>query len=103
MTEKKITHLQITFSNGKVFRVPAKYITEHSYKIMKEYNEKYNDDFIKNDYINYMLTDEYALQDWSSNSMDWDDLKDVAVEVKTEAFDYDSMYRESKLEYIMEK
>lgn len=70
--------LQITFSDGSIWRIPALFIANHR----ADYYVKKDKDTTLEKEIEFVLTDEYELEDWAKNNMDFRDVKEVAVRVK---------------------
>lgn len=78
--------LNVTFSNGKVFEIPAEVIAKHRAKYYaeketdsaQEFEERFEEE------VAYALEDDFALIDWASNNMDWEDVQDDAVQIRTE-------------------
>ena len=51
------------------------------------------------------MTDEYELQDWAANNMDWDDVKDYAKKADIEPIevDYQEGWINGKKEIVFKK
>lgn len=84
MTNK---YIEITFSNGKTYHIPA-YVIAHSrathYANVDE-GEQTKDPYppawtkVYNEERTITLQDDGELMDWASNSMDWEDVEKEAI------------------------
>lgn len=89
--EKSNMFLLVTFSNGRIFKIPASIIAESraTYYACQVDGEKYNSQKWIEEY-EYSLNDSLELIDWAYNNMEWKDVKDLAIEVKNlDDVDYD--------------
>lgn len=77
--------MRCTFSNGEIWDVPLQIIADSRDENYKEDKE----DAVK--FIRKESLDEYDLEDWFSNNMDWSDVSEYAVFVPqpTVKFDYE--------------
>ncbi len=89
-------YLRVTFSNSKVFDIPAEFIARirAKYYVGKDIAEGDTEEEDREeeiqDEIEYALHDGFEIYDWALNNMNWADVKDVAVCVNTEHdYDYD--------------
>lgn len=76
--------IEITFSNGEVYSIPAKFIAEDraDYFAAKFEGEEgtYKEIFEKEMWV---LDDKLELLDWVNNNMDWGDVKDDVTYERT--------------------
>ena len=98
---KKIEYLRIEFGNEQVYFISAMAIAEHCFEKYKKHDKDFNED--KNDYIEWMLTDEYKIADWAKNSMNWSDLVDHIIKEEMVIYDYDKAYSEAEASHIWEE
>lgn len=84
--------IHITFSNGEVYRVPAKMIAEYraDYYATKFEGEEgtYEEIFEKE---MWALDDKNELLSWMSNNMNWEDIEDDVTLLRIES-DIDKNY-----------
>lgn len=75
--------LIVNFSNGNRFEIPAEviakdrasYYADKESDSAKEFEQKFESE------LEYALENDSVVKDWASNNMDWDDVKDDAVEI----------------------
>lgn len=87
MIDKKLV---VEFSNGEVYEIPvdviAKNRAEYYYKSTNEFSSI--EESLQNDTIP-LFEDDYEITDWASNNMNWSDVSEYAVKVKTKSISYD--------------
>lgn len=87
MTKKIIN---IYFTNGDIFQIPAEIVSNDRDTYYKEY-------------LDEQVTDSYEddeLYDWISNNMNWSDLEPHAVRIDSDIPDYNSMFGDSEIEIL---
>lgn len=92
--------LKVRFSNGDLFAVPARVIAENR---ANYYAELDGYELNSNEWEAEVLTalnDEYEIEDWAGNNMNWDELSPYAVKINIEEFDYDEEWPDADIELI---
>lgn len=81
--------LRVTFSDGKVFDVPAEFIAKARAKYYAQTDADRGEDYTKvyNEELKAGLADDSEITDWAFNNMDWSDVKEQAVLVEQETKD----------------
>jgi len=74
--------LKVTMPDGSKWKVPVRVIAEHraAYYAQKEHVSL--EQSLKSDTLPLFEEDEYEVEDWASNNMDWTDVEKHAVRVK---------------------
>ena len=70
----------ITLSNGEVWAIPAQIIVDNR----DEYYKDEKEDTVK--FIRNKELDEYEIEDWAKNNMNWADVKEYAEKVESGQF-----------------
>lgn len=85
----KIKAIRVTFSNGKMYNIPAEVIAEDraDYYATKFEGEEGTYDEIYEKEFNYTFNHRLQLLDWMSNNMNWEDVSSDAKQVETEEID----------------
>ena len=94
--------IQVTFSNGERYNIPAPLVAEHRaeyYADKFEGDEGSYDEIFEKEY-NFALNDRLELLDWLSNNMNWCDVEHEAEWVGPEDIDKSSEFVNAKKEYI---
>jgi len=78
-------YLKVTFSDERVFKIPAQFIAENrAAYYAKSDSESGADgyDEIFKEEVGWVMEEEdsFEICDWAFNNMDWKDVKDVAIE-----------------------
>lgn len=82
-------YIYVKFSNGQVFRIPAKFIATNR----AEYYDEKDDTVTFEEEYEYTMSDELELLDWTKAQFNWEDLEDVAEEVpKTQDEDLSELW-----------
>lgn len=90
--------LKIRFSNGELFTVPARIIAENRaeyYSSIDGYDKGSNEWEAE---VQNALNDEFILQDWIGNDMDWSDIEPYVQKLDDEEFDYEDEWSEAEIE-----
>jgi hypothetical protein len=93
--------VHISFSNGEVYSVPAKFIAEDraDYFASKHEGDEGTYEEIFEDEM-WVLDDELELIDWMTARMDWEDIEDVATLEYTEEIDKSDEFMNADKELI---
>ena len=84
--------INIEFSNGEIFQIPAEVVANNRNDYYKEEENEIVDDSY----------DDYELYDWLQNNMDWDDIAAHAVRIEeVDEPDYNQMFRDAKIEVLV--
>lgn len=84
--------INIYFSNGEIFQIPAEVVANNRDSYYKEEENEIVDDSY----------DDYELYDWFQNNMDWDDVAPHAVRINDQDEpDYHLMMRDAKIEVLV--
>ena len=90
-------YLRVTMPDGSKWDVPTIFIAANR---AKYYAEKDQDTTYEEEFT-FTLHDDFELQDWAANNMNWDDVKSHAVEVKLPVeVDYQEGWVNGKKEII---
>lgn len=85
--------LRVTFSDGKVFDIPAEVIAKARAKYYAEVDADRGKDYqtVYDEELKIGLENDYEIYDWAFNNMNWADVKEQAVfiEQESEAADYE--------------
>ena len=76
----KAAAILITMPDGSTWQVPAQFVAEHR---ARHYEDE--GDFAGE--VDFALTDEYTLLDWAAGNMNWEDVIEHAVKVRTRDLD----------------
>lgn len=76
--------LKVTMPDGSKWKVPVRIIAEHRAKYYFEERKEFNslEESLKEDTLPLFEEDEYEIEDWASNNMDWEDVSKHALRVK---------------------
>ena len=99
MTEK---YLRITMGDGSKWDIPAKPIVEARARYYAK-SDTGKETGIKFDKVFKQLvedTDDYDIEDWASNNMNWSDVKDVAEKVSVMEVDFQEGWVNGEKEVI---
>ena len=72
----------VTMGNGDTYGVPAELIADNYAKYYASLGEDYKENY--DAMMHWFKTDDYEFADWAKGNMDWDDVKDEAVLLKSE-------------------
>lgn len=91
--------LKVRFSNGDLFAIPARVIAEdraNYYADLDGYDLNSNEWEAE---IVYALNDDYEIEDWAANNMNWSDLEPHSKRINSdEEFDYDDGWTDADIE-----
>lgn len=79
--------LRVTFSDGKVYDIPAELIAKARAEYYAKVDTDRGEDYTKiyNEELSLGLADDYEIGSWAFNNMDWADVKEQAVFVEQES------------------
>ena len=83
----KQKYLRVTMPDGRRWDIPALFIAQHRAKAIVETDPETNFDAE----VKFALNDEYEIQDWAANNMNW---KDVELQVQMVNEDITADYQE---------
>jgi len=95
--------IEITFSNGRVYSIPAKIVAEHRadyYATKFEGEEGTYDEIFEKEM--WALDDDNELVIWLSNNMNWEDVKDEAKEQRIKEIDKSKEFTNADKEIVDE-
>ena len=75
--------LKVTMPDGSKWKVPVRIIAEHRaqfYVDRKEFDTL--EESLKEDTLPLFEDDEFEIEDWASNNMDWSDVEKHAIQLK---------------------
>ena len=90
--------LKVRFANGDLFAIPARIIAEDRatyYADLDGYEVNSNEWEAE---IITALNDEFEIEDWAGNEMNWDQLEPYAVKINTGEFDYEDGWSDADIE-----
>jgi len=99
MTEK---YLWVTMGDGSKWDIPAQPIVEKRARYYAK-SDTGKESGLEFDKVFKQLiedTDDYDIEDWASNNMNWSDVKDVAVKVSTMEVDFQEGWVNGEKEVI---
>lgn len=72
--DKKVEYVNMTFSDGRKFRIPAEIIADSkaNYYSSRDESTTYEEEY------EIAIKDAFGLQDWLQNNMNWEDVEDEA-------------------------
>jgi hypothetical protein len=74
---------QFTTSTGDVWRVPVKVIAENRAIFYAKENGIDIEESLQDDTIPLFESDDFEIEDWARNNMDWSDVENHAEKVKS--------------------
>lgn len=92
MKKLKYKYYTIEADDGSRWAIPVEVIAENRANYYKDADEELEGDFEKSlneDTIPFFNEDPYNIHDWASGNMDWDDVKEWAVQIPGEAVEVD--------------
>jgi len=91
--------LKVRFANGDLFAIPARIIAENRanyYADLDGYELNSNEWAAE---VITALNDEFEIEDWAGNNMDWKDLEPYAQRIDEDVeFDYDDEWPDADIE-----
>ena len=82
-------YLLVTMPNGSKWKVPVHIIAMHRAKYYAEKEHVTLEQSLKFDTIPLFEEDEYEIEDWASNNMNWSDVEKYAIQIKDCTMSYD--------------
>ena len=91
--------------DGSIWQLPAEFIANirAKYYADKDKEKDNNLDWqtVYDDEYKYTLGDDYELQDWLSNNMNWEDFEDQLTQLaETEKKTYAKMWQDAEIEVV---
>jgi hypothetical protein len=87
-------YLTLTLHDGSIYGIPVSVIARHR---AESYAEEFNGDVersLEEDTAPLFEESTYAIADWAANNMDWDDVKEHAVQLRgPRPIDFDEVWR----------
>jgi hypothetical protein len=96
--------LRVKFSNGDEFSIPTRIIAENRANYYSEVDgyEKESNEWEQE--VQYAMNDEYEIEDWAANNMNWDELEPFATLLdKSEEFDYEDEWGEADKKVVIDE
>lgn len=97
----KEKYLKVRFANGDLFAIPARIIAENR---ANYYADLDGYDLGSNEWEAEVITalkEEFEIEDWAGNNMDWKDLEPYAQRINENIeFDYNDQYPDADIELI---
>ena len=90
--------LRVTMPDGSVWAVPALVIAQNRARYYAKDNEA---EFAKE--VAYCMGDDYEIEDWAANNMDWSDVANVALRVKQPETDYEEGWANGRKRVVRER
>lgn len=91
---------RIEMQNGETWLIPVSLIVQNRAEF---YREEFGGDIehsLEADTIPLFESDEYAIEDWAKNNMNWSDVERFAVRVKGPDVDYQDEWMKGEVEII---
>jgi hypothetical protein len=93
--------IKIRFSNGEVYEIPAEVIALERTNYYTTADGVAKDSAEWFEEYKFSLEDNYELEDWLTNNMNWSDIKDQAVLIKDETdYNYDDEFFEAEIDVV---
>lgn len=98
-------YLRIIFSDGSIYDIAALIIADHRAKYyvehdMKEPDNELSAQEIYKEELNNALEDDFEIEDWAKNNMDWKDVEAYAHRVSTKEIDFNEEWSNCECEVI---
>ena len=94
------TNYKIKMSNGHEYKIPVAVIARDR---AKNYAEEFDGDIersLNEDTIPLFESDEYEIEDWAKNNMDWADVLPYATRIyKSDDYDYEKGWVNAQVEF----
>lgn len=90
----KIETLRVEMPDGSVWDIPARVVAEHR----ADYYAKKEGEHVRDEEIDFALSDRYELVDWARNNMNWSDVCSMTALVKEPTEAYDEWWSNSSME-----
>lgn len=76
--------LMVTTPDGSKWKLPIRVIAEHRARYYFEEKKEFSslEQSLKEDTLQLFEEDEYEIEDWASNNMDWVDVEKHAMKIK---------------------
>jgi len=90
--------LRVKFSNGDIFEVPARIIAENRadyYADLDGYDSGSNEWEAE---VQNGLDNDFEIEDWVQNNMNWEDLEPYAEKINGDDFDYSEEFSDAEFE-----
>ena len=100
-----IKYILVQFSDRTWWKIPAKIIAESRAKYFAEHDAAIGDgtyDEVYKEEYEITINDSVELEDWAKNSMDWEDVKEFAVQDRSEDADYEKEWCNTEFDFIEE-
>jgi hypothetical protein len=82
--------LLVTMLDGSKWKIPVRVIAEYRARYYLERCEfKSLEESLEKDTIPLFEEDEYEVEDWASNNMDWSDVEKYAIQVRSNKLSYE--------------
>ncbi len=77
--------LKVTMPDGSKWKVSVRVIAEHRARYYFEEKKEFEslEQSLKEDTLQLFEEDEYEVEDWSENKMNWSDVEKYAIQIKT--------------------
>lgn len=93
-------YYKIKMSNGKQYKIPVAVIANDR---AKYYAKEFDGDLEKSlneDTIPLFESDEYEIEDWAKNNMNWHEVLPHAIRIyESDSYDYESGWINAEVEY----
>jgi hypothetical protein len=95
--------LRVKFSNGDEFGIPVRVIAEHRANDYAETDgyEKESNEWEQE--VQYAMNDEYEIEDWAANNMNWSELEPFATLLDKSDFDYEDQWGDADKKVIVDE
>ena len=81
----KDLYLTVEMPDLNLYAIPLKVIADNRAKYFAQWDEITYDESLYDDTIPLFMAETYEIEDWASNNMDWDDVKEYAIKIETKA------------------
>jgi hypothetical protein len=95
-------YLRVTMEDGSKWDVPAKIIAEDRARYYACEETKFSEKFnrVYEEELRYCLDDDYEIEDWAANNMNWVDVQAIAVKVSIKEVNFQEGWVNGEKEVI---
>ena len=91
----------VEMQNGEKWAIPVSVIAEHRAKHYAHEFENNLGDSLKEDTVPLFESDDFEIEDWAKNNMNWSDVKEKAILLSSET-DYQDGWVNGEVEILSE-
>lgn len=81
---EKLKIVELKFEDGEIWQIPLSHIAKHRTDYYESKAKEKGAAFNYREQFNFIMEDDYEVEDWLKNNMDYDDFKEVVRIIKFE-------------------